>query len=167
MLGAVAPLALACAAGTALVVDLDPHGPRYPGRTLADVVDDGPTHRELHPQRHGVAILANGGIDPVDAAEVLDALIANWRDVVLRLPSVRTGAPAVDTVPVLALSPFAERPPGPAVYQRSLWRMDAPGPGVVLPRPAASTIRALVQGAQPGPSRWIRAWARVWEMPWG
>ena len=39
VLGAVAPLALAAAAGTALVVDLDPGGPRYPGEaTLGALV---------------------------------------------------------------------------------------------------------------------------------
>ena len=31
VLGVVAPLALAASAGTALVIDLDPHGPGYAG----------------------------------------------------------------------------------------------------------------------------------------
>lgn len=165
-LGAIAPLALACAAGTALVVDLDPGGPRYPGRTLAELVDDGPTHDELHPKRRGVAVMANGGIDPVDASGVLGALMDTWPNVVLRLPSLRVHDPGVGTVPVFPLSPLAPRPSGPAVYQRSLWRMNPPGPGLLLPRPAAATIRALVRGTRPGPSRWIRAWADVWEAPW-
>ncbi len=165
-LGAVAPLALACAAGTALVVDLDPNGPPYPGRTLAEVVEDGPTLRELQPQQRGVAVLPNGGIEPADASDVVDALIANWPNVVLRLPSVRANPLAVATVTVLLLSPFVAPATRPAVYQRSMWRMDPPGPGVLLPRPAAITIRALARGAQPGPSRWIRRWARVWEVPW-
>ncbi len=166
-LGAVAPLALACAAGTALVVDLDPRGPIYPGRTLADLIDEGPTGGELRPQRVGVAVLGNGGVDPENAAEVIGALIEGWPSVVLRLPAARTCGVDVDVVPVLLLSPFVRRPAGPAVYQRSLWRMDAPGPGLVLPRPAAATIRALTRGVRPGPSRWIRAWADVWELPWG
>ena len=43
VLGALAPLGLAIAGGTALMVDLDPLGPRYPGtRSLADLVSEGP-----------------------------------------------------------------------------------------------------------------------------
>src|SRR4030066_639874 len=39
VLGALAPLGLAASAGTALVIDLDPLGPRYPGEpSLADLV---------------------------------------------------------------------------------------------------------------------------------
>ena len=57
VLGAVAPLGLAAAAGTALVVDLDPGGPRYPGpATLADLVADGPRRGDLSPSRRGVSI---------------------------------------------------------------------------------------------------------------
>jgi hypothetical protein len=165
-LGAVAPLALACAAATALVIDLDSNGPPYPGRTLAEVVEDGPTGGELSPSRQGVAVLANGGIDPDDACEVVESLIRNWPSVVLRLPAVRTHQSMVPTVPILPLSPFVVGALGPAVYQRSLWRMDPPGPGIMLPRPAASTIRALARGSRPGPSRWIRRWAEIWERPW-
>jgi hypothetical protein len=165
-LGAVAPLALACAAATALVIDLDSNGPRYPGRTLAEVVEDGPTRDELHPHQRGVAVLPNGGIDPDDASEVIEALMQTWPDVVLRLPAVRRHQLGVPTVPILPLSPLVARVAGPAVYQRSLWRMDPPGPGIVLPRPAAVTIRALARGSLPGPSRWIRRWAEVWELPW-
>jgi hypothetical protein len=54
ILGAVAPLALAAAAGTALVVDLDPGGPRYPGAaTLAGLVADGPRRSDLEPDAKG------------------------------------------------------------------------------------------------------------------
>ena len=165
-LGAIAPLALACAAGTALVIDLDPHGPRYPGRSLAEIVGDGPTRRELEPQRRGVALLPNGGIDPAEASTVVEALIAGWPDVVLRLPANDHDALGIPTVVVVPLSPLVVPPTRPAVYQRSLWRMDPPGPGIVLPRPAAATVRALARGGEPGPSRWIRSWARVWELPW-
>ena len=43
LLSATAPLGLAAAAGTALVVDLDPEGPVYPGpASLADLVVEGP-----------------------------------------------------------------------------------------------------------------------------
>ncbi len=166
VLGAVAPLALACAAGTALVVDLDPHGPIYPGRTLADLVDDGPTRADLRPQRSGVAVLSNGGIDRDAARDLIDALIVGWPQVVFRLPSWPAPERREDVVPVLPLSPFVGPIVGPAVYQRSVWRMAPPGPGLVLPRPAGATVRALAAGSMPGPSRWIRAWRRVWEAPW-
>jgi hypothetical protein len=166
VLGAVAPLALACAAGTALVVDLDPHGPAYPGRTLAQLVDDGPTGRDLSPTRRGVAVLANGGIDAVDATQVVTALVAGWPRVVFRLPPWPMPESRVDVVPVVPLSPLIGPVVGPAVYQRTLWRMTPPGAGVVLPRPHGGTIRALAAGAMPAPSRWVRAWRRVWELPW-
>ena len=56
LLGAVAPLAIASARSTVLVVDLDPDGLALPGeRTLADLVEDGPTLTELVPQRAGIA----------------------------------------------------------------------------------------------------------------
>jgi len=61
VLGAVAPLALAAAAGTALVVDLDPEGDRYPGEaTLASLVAEGPTQEDLTPSQRGVAVVGNG-----------------------------------------------------------------------------------------------------------
>ena len=86
LLGAVAPLALAAAAGTALVVDLDPQGPRYPGSgSLADLVRDQPRRDDLRPGRAGVAVLRNGGIDPEAAEEVLVALAKDWPAVVFRL----------------------------------------------------------------------------------
>ncbi|MEE8489046.1 MAG: hypothetical protein V3S43_01840, partial [Acidimicrobiia bacterium] len=72
VLGAVAPLGLAAASGTALVVDLDPNGPNYPGASsLAALVADGPRRSDLQPVRKGVAVLANGGIEPEDAEAVL------------------------------------------------------------------------------------------------
>jgi hypothetical protein len=166
VLGAVAPLALACAAGTALVVDLDPDGPSYPGRTLAALVEEGPTRADLQPHRRGVAVMGNGGIGPADAAEVVDALTAGWPRIVLRLPAWPPPTPDRRTVPILALTPLIGPVAGPAVYQRSIWRMEPPGPGIVLPRPSGSTIRALARGAMPGPSRWVRAWRDVWDVPW-
>ena len=166
VLGAVAPLALACAASPALVVDLDPNGPPYPGRTLADLVEDGPTRADLSPHRSGVAVLANGGIEPDAAAPVLDALVDGWPRVVFRLPPSPRPFSGTGVVTVRPLSPLLDLMPGPAVYQRTLWRIEPPGPGIVLPRPGPATVRALAGGATPGPCRWIRAWRHVWEMPW-
>ena len=70
LLGALAPLGAALAAPPALVIDLDPSGPAYPGeRSLADLVADEPTLEDLTP-RSGVAVVRNGGIAPSEAAGV-------------------------------------------------------------------------------------------------
>ncbi len=168
VLGTVAPLALAAAAGTALVIDLDPAGPRYRGdATLAGLVADGPTRGDLSPSRRGVAVLPNGGVAPDEAEEILHALVAGWPAVVMRLPSRHPGGDGA--IPILPLVPGAtvRRPPGPAVYQRSAWRVEVPVGAVVLPRPGAATIGALLAGKMPGRrDRWIRSWGRVWEQPW-
>ena len=168
VLGAVAPLALGAAAGTALVVDLDPAGPPYPGEiTLASLVDDGPTKADLEPRRRGVAIVRNGGVDPHEAEDVLRALIDGWPAVVFRLPSdhVSDGS----AIPILPLvpGPLTRRPSGAAVYQRSAWRVHAPPGSVLLPRPGAATIGGLLAGRAPRPGdRWIRAWKKVWSHSW-
>jgi hypothetical protein len=168
VLGAVAPLALGAAAGTSLVVDLDPDGPQYPGEiSLADLVTDGPTRADLSPQRRGVAVVRNGGIDPQDAEEVLHALVDGWPAVVFRLPAghIRDGS----AIPVLPLvpGPLLRRFAGPAVYQRSAWRVQAPANAVVLPRPGSGTIASLLAGRAPHPGdRWIRSWRRVWGHAW-
>ena len=165
VLGAVAPLGLAAAAGTALVVDLDPAGPRYPGRsTLADLVANGPRRSDLSPSRRGVAVLANGGIDPAEAAQVLDALAAGWPAVVLRLPASHEGG--AGAIPVLPLVPggLFDHPGPRAVYQRSGWRVEPPAGSVVLPRPRRSTIGMLLTGtAPPMRDRWVAAWRPLWE----
>lgn len=168
VLGAVAPVALGVAAGTALVVDVDPAGPRYPGEmSLARLVTDGPTRSDLSPQRRGVAVVRNGGIEPEDAEEILRALIGGWPAVVLRLPSDHMGNSGA--IPVLPLVPggLLDRFPGPAVYQRSAWRVRIPEDGVVLPRPKPGTVGALLAGRCPHPGdRWIRSWRQVWELSW-
>lgn len=167
LLGAVAPLALAAAApgGTALVVDLDPEGAALPGDlTLAQLVADSPSPAHLRPHRRGVAVLANGGVPRADAVEVVEALVAGWPNVVCRLPGA--GLPSCNgVVPILPLTP-ATVDRGPAVYQRGPWPASERLPGVVLPRPRAATIAALLEGRRPGPSRWMRAWRTVWELGW-
>ena len=150
VLGAVAPLALAVAAGTALVVDLDPNGPRYRGdMTLADLVTDGPTRADLSPSRRGVAVIRNGGVEPDAAEDVLRALLDGWPAVVIRLPSDHAGGDGA--IPIVPLVPgrMMSRFPGPAVYQRSAWRVQAPEGAIVLPRPRAGTIGALLTGRMP------------------
>jgi hypothetical protein len=168
VLGAVAPLALGAAAGTALIVDLDVGGPRYPGDlTLASLVADGPTGKDLSPQRRGIAVVRNGGVNPEEAEQVLRALVDGWPAVVFRLPADHTGGDGA--IPVLPLIPgsMMDRSAGPAIYQRSGWRVRIPEGGIALPRPGRGTVSALLTGRAPHPGdRWIRAWRRVWEQSW-
>lgn len=172
VLGALAPLGLAIAGGTALVVDLDSLGPRYPGsRSLADLVSEGPRRADLGPARRGVAVLRNGGVSAAAAAEVVAALLAGWERVVLRLPPrpmpADAGAPVVPVHLLLPGGLFA-RSVGPAVYQSTRAVLPLPGPGWRLPVPARGTVAGLLRGRLPvAGDRWVRAWRRVWEGPWG
>jgi hypothetical protein len=168
VLGIVAPLALAAAAGTALVVDLDPLGPTYPGTgSLAELVEQGPRLADLRPARKGIAVLRNGGIDAAAAREVLAALGEGWPRLVLRLPPA-AGGESGSTVPVVPLLPGGMTPSCdlPAVYQQVGWHLEAPGPGITMKTPARPTVAALLEGRLPARSRWVRSWRRVWEMPW-
>ena len=172
VLGALAPLGLAIAGGTALVVDLDPLGPRYPGeRSLAELVDEGPRRADLSPSRRGVAVLRNGGVTLAAATEVLSALLAGWDKVVLRLPprpAPDAAGPPVVPVRLLLPGSLFPRHPGPAVYQSTRAMLPLPGPGWRLPPPAASTVAGLLRGRLPVVGdRWVRAWRPVWEAPWG
>jgi len=170
LLGALAPLGLALAAGDAVVVDLDPLGPRYPGeRSLADLVNDGIRRDDLSTRR-GVAVLRNGGVAPAEAGPAIEALLEHHPRVVLRLPP--RPAPShlpVPVVPVrlhLPIGLFGSEP-GPAVFQATPSFARLPGVGVRLPVPAAATVRALLAGRRPAPrDRWIRAWRSAWRLPW-
>jgi hypothetical protein len=168
VLGIVAPLALAASVGTALVVDLDRGGPRYPGSgSLADLVEQGPRLDDLRPTRSGVAVLRNGGIDAADAGEVIAALVQGWPNVVLRLSRLATGlsVPLVPVIPLLpgGMTPRSERP---AVYQQLGWHEKAPGPALTMPTPARGAVGALLEGRVPVRSRWISAWRDVWGTAW-
>lgn len=171
ILAAVAPLALAAAAGTCLVVDLDMSGPRYPGTTsLAAMVADGPRAVDLSPARRGVAVLANGGVPADAAAGVVDALIDGWPNVVLRLPPTPTRPSRAGVVPVV-LEPSGFVGPkvsGARVVQPTgVGRRRQRAPGVVrLPVVRRSTVSALLSGRVPGSSRWLRGWRQVWTLSW-
>ncbi len=164
LLGALAPLGLAAAAGTALVVDLDPQGPHYPGEgSLAQLVADGPRRSDLSPARSGLAVLRNGGIESSAAAEVVEALCDGWPAVVLRLPEpARDRSADVVVRPLVPGALFTDR--GPAVYQELGFQIPAPGPR--LPALARAHAGSLPAGTGPRRSRWVRAWAPAWNGTW-
>lgn len=169
MLGAVAPIALASTQPTALVIDLDPNGPQYPSeRSLRDLVRGGARSDELLPTRRGVAVLRNGGVDIDESTSMVDALIRNWPVVVLRLAAAASDAPA-PIVPVRLLIPGRLFPPmGRGVYQR-LWAArtpQLPADSVLIPPASRRSIAQACRGERPGPTRWARAWASVWKLPW-
>lgn len=166
MLGALAPLGLAAAAGTALVIDLDPQGPRYPGTgSLAQLVADQPRRQDLEPTRPGLAVLRNGGVDYGEAGNVVAALVRGWPAVVLRLGSGVRPPPELTAVTVHPLVPgglFAA-PEAAAVYQPMGFRMAVPEPGLMLPPLTRRVAGALLGGNVPRRSRWIRAWGALWD----
>ena len=172
VLHALAPLGLAAARGTALVVDLDEEAPSYPGSTsLAKLVVSQPRLADLRPRRQGVAVLPNGSVGPRETAEVVEALVAGWPAVVLRLgPSLDRPASysELPVVPVAPLLPGFLYPPvtGPAVYQ-----MISPGPpprvrGVLLPPLGRSHVHRMLNGMGLPPRRWVQAWRKAWSVTW-
>ncbi len=169
LLGALAPLGLAAAAGTALVVDLDPAGPSYPGTgSLAQLVADQPRRQDLEPTRSGLAVLRNGGIEYSEAFKVVAALIHGWPAVVLRLasgsgpPSELTALTVLPLVPGGLFEPV-EAVEAPAVYQPMGFRMASPPAGMMLPPFPRRVAAALLGGNVPRRSRWIRAWGSLWD----
>jgi len=168
LLAAIAPLGLALAAGTALMVDLDPDGPAYPGdRTVAELAAEGPRRSEMRPDRAGVAYLRNGGADSMAAVDVVTTLGDTWEAVVVRVGTESVPFP-FPVIPVRPLWPGFLAPDGdcPAVWQMVPGGAEPPGPGPVLPPPGRSTVSALLTGRRPQRSRWVRAWGQVWELPW-
>jgi hypothetical protein len=156
----IGPFGLAAAAGTALVVDIDPNAAAMPGPSLADLLRDGATAEHLHSGRLGVAVVANGGVEESAAEELLPALMAGWPAVVLRVP------PGSLSIPVLPLDPPEIRP---ARAFRAVWQASNHGsraPGIVLPPLGRAALRSLCRGVVEPRSRWVRAWAPVWETTW-
>jgi len=175
VLSVVAPLGLAAAAARpALVIDLDPNGPAYPGRrSLADLVEEGPTRAELvpglpGPDSAGVALLRNGGIEWEPALPMIETLAQRWPSLVLRLPA--SGGPwPWPVVPVVCLFPGILRPSGAgaAVWQSVMSHRDlAPGPGPVLPVLNRSSLSGMLNLRSEPRGRWVKAWSQVWELPW-
>jgi hypothetical protein len=165
LLGALAPLGLGAAAGTALVVDLDPAGPHYPGTgSLASLVADGPRRSDLSPDRAGLAVLRNGGIDAAEADEVLAALEAGWPSVVVRLPAGSARRPDLVVRPLVPGGLFPAGDTGVTVFQDLGFRLPVAGPR--LPVLSRGTAAALLAGSIPSRSRWVRAWKPAWAGAW-
>ena len=158
-------LGLAAAAGTALVIDLSGDCRVATGRTLADLLEDGPSLDELSPTRTGVAVIAGGAIDLTDSVPLIERLGANWPAVVVRCDHARWPGP---TVPVRPLWPglLAPADPLPAVWQSIPGGIRPPGPGPVLPPLGARRARDLLSGRVPSRGGWLRVWEKVWRMPW-
>ncbi|MGQ0848731.1 MAG: hypothetical protein ACT4OP_06380 [Actinomycetota bacterium] len=169
VLSVVAPLGLAAAApGPALVIDLDPAGPPYPGeRSLADWVAEGPTRPELMPGDGAVALLRNGGVAWPDTVDLIGRLQTGWRSVVLRIPPAgdRLPWPVIPVVPLLPglLAPSGARA---AIWQSTSAKAVAPGPGPILPPLGRATLTKLLSPRLVPAGRWIKAWRQVWELPW-
>lgn len=159
-------IGLGASLGTALVVDLADEESRPGQRTLRDIVEDGPSMRELSPGRPGVALVRGGGIEPATAIATIEELSLRWPALVIRTP---LGRPVGPTVPAMPLYPGTLlRPPDSAhcVWQPVGAGSDPPAPGPVLPRIRPATLQALLSGRLPRRSRWVSAWRQVWEMPW-
>lgn len=162
----ITPLGLAAALPTALVVDLDPDAPSYPARSLADLLDDGVRGSDLRPSRRGVAVVANGDVDPADAEGLVTTLAEGWPALVVRIaPGARSAWPALEVKPMLP-GPLAPRVSGPAAYQRLHPGTPLPGPGLGLPPLSRAVAHSLLMGRVEPRWRWVRAWRRAWELPW-
>lgn len=165
VLSVVAPVGLAAVAGTTLVVDLATDT-RLSSRTLAGLAADGPSATDLSPGRPGVAFMSGGVIDRDDASAMIAKLARHWPAIVIR---VSDDDLPFAIVPVIPLFPGRFTPvmvPSHGVWQPVGAGREPPGPGPVLPRLRAGLVRRVLAGQLPGRSRWVGAWASVWEMPW-
>lgn len=169
VLSAVAPIGLAAAAGTALIVDLVARDPQNASvRTLRDIAADGPSLAELSPGRRGVAMIRGGGLDVSELVPVIEALTGRWPAIVVRTSSGTWPFPEVPVVPLFPGVIHAV----PATRHAGVWQpvrggSEPPGPGPVLPWLRPGLVRRMLSARLPQRSRWVGAWAQVWEMPWG
>lgn len=165
VLSLVGAVGLAAAAGTGLVIDLltDRAGDR---RTLRELATDGPSLAELSPSRRGVALLRGGGVDEQSGLDIIGRLAERWPAVAVRVDLSELPFPIVPAIP---LYPSGLLPPPTETH--CVWQpvgvgSNPPGPGPVLPRLRPSTLRQMLSLQIPRRSRWVDAWAPVWEMPW-
>jgi hypothetical protein len=165
VLGVVAPIGMAAAKGTCLVVDLVADSHRE-GVSLASIVSEGPRKSHLEPQHSGVSFLHNGGVDLPEAAEVLEALCSSWPNVLVSIADRSVAfelAPAVEVQAIL-IGPFV----APLLSDAVLQPVGLGGPpkrhdGHVLAPLSARTVRSILTGIVNPGSRWVRSWLPVWE----
>ncbi len=161
VLDAVAPIVLASAHDTALVVDLGEGSIVYPGEhTLAALVNDGPRLVDLTPDRKGLAVLPNGGVGVEESAEVIWALIEGWPLVVLRGRADQFGV----HIPVVPLYPGVDQH-DPAVFVSTGLIEPIDADSLVVPGPSRATARRVIGGGS-APRRLVSAWEKVWSHPW-
>ena len=165
ILSTVAPIGLAASVGTALIVDMVTTSATS-GRTLADLVADGPTLSELSPGRPGLALLPAGNVDRDAAVDLIDRLAGHWPALVIRVPDHDFPFASVPVVPLFPGRLAPVRLPPRGVWQPVAGGADPPGPGPVLPRLRSGLVRRMLAGQIPRKSRWVAAWRGVWEMPW-
>lgn len=161
----IAPLGLAAAASSAVVVDLDPAAPAYPAPSAAELIEEGLRRRHLAPERKGVAVLSSGGVDLESGADLVAVLADGWPAVVVRVPHPDAPWPVVEVKPMLP-GPLAPQGGRPAAYQRILPGGPLPGPGLGLPPLRRAVVTSLLSGRVEPRWRWVRAWRRAWELPW-
>lgn len=165
VLSLVSTIGLAGSVGTGLVIDmLAPSGGE--GRTLRDLMADGPSLEELSPGRHGVGLLRGGGVDVNEVSGVVEALARRWPAVVVRVDQPAEFCPTVPVIPLYP-GPFLVSDAAIGVWQPVVGGSSPAGPGPVLPRLRPTVLRRLLAGSMPRRSRWVAAWRPVWEMPWG
>ena len=164
----IAPLGLAAAAGTAVILDLDPDSPGYTGAgtSVFDLIDRGPRLAELDSVPGRVALFANGGARTPEAWALVEAMAERWPAVVVRVGAERSGG--VPCVPVIPLLPGPLLTPnrGPAIYQAITAVDRLPGPGLRLPPLRRERITALAAGRIEPRWRWVRAFQPAWSLPW-
>lgn len=172
VLHALAPLGLAAARRTALVVDLDDEAPAYPGSTsLAKLVVSQPRLDDLRPRRTGVAVLPNGSVSPQEASEVIEALVRGWPAVVFRVGSsflLPAGFSQTPVVPVAPLLPGFLYPSlaGAAAYQTTSYGPPPQVRGILLPPLSRAQIHRMLSGTGLPPGRWVRGWEKAWNLSW-
>ncbi len=162
----IAPVGLAAARGTCLIVDADPAARPYSGAPrLEEMVDRGLRLSELVPERKGVAIVSARSMPFDDLLDHADALARFWPGIVIRTGTSRARIP---NVPVVALlpPPLDERSDGPAIYQTCRRGAKVPTPGLGLPPLGRSRIRSLLAGIVEPRWGWVRAFRSAWELPW-
>lgn len=165
VLSVVAPLGLAASVGTCLVIDLAGDVRPHKGRSLPELISDGPSLQELSPGRPGVAVIGGGGVSAVESVQFIEGLGSRWPAVVVRVGDLGWPGP---TVPVRVLYPgwLAPEDPGAAVWQPVASGSSPSGPGPVLPRLSRRLAGLLLAGRLPSRSRWVAAWSQVWGLPW-